>query len=525
MPVTRTKAQKSSEASRLRRLRDILGLTQREFAVEIKVAHGAIATWESGKQAMPGPVLKLLELYEEELGIGDAADGLSHLKTSFASRNFALSGAAGSAVVRATAMAFERMLANDERRNAITRRAHLAIGRRLVETLGELKGAAMKLGQTLGYLDFGISDEARAELASLQVMSRPMSPSAIASVFLEEFGEPPRRLFAEWTPQPFAAASIGQVHRARLRSGEEVAVKVQYPNIVAAIETDLRGAALVDTLSSIMFRGQERGTVIAEMRERFSEECDYRIEAENQEKFRRAHAGCPGLRIPRVYGEFTRRRVLVTSLERGDNFDTFLGRSSAAERNRAAATIWKFVIDSVFCHHMAHVDPHPGNFLFADGDVIVLDFGCVKNLPADLMSDWRDVLRAAVERRNDAVRNKLLTMGFVRDPQRYDLDAHCVLLLTFYEPWLTEQPFTFTPEFAARTWNEAMTDNPNKFRVNLPRDWVFINRMQFGLYGLLGKMGASGDFREPMMRLLYAPGEPRPAPIASRELALLRGRG
>src|SRR5215831_1949071 len=147
MAATRNKAHKTGEASRLRRLRDNLGLTQREFAVEIHVAHGAVAAWESGKQSMPGPVLKLLELYEEELGIGDDVDGLSTLKTSFASRNFALSRAAGGAVARATAMAFERLLANDEHRNAITRRAHVAIARRMVETLGELKGAAMKLGQ------------------------------------------------------------------------------------------------------------------------------------------------------------------------------------------------------------------------------------------------------------------------------------------------------------------------------------------------------------------------------------------
>jgi predicted unusual protein kinase regulating ubiquinone biosynthesis (AarF/ABC1/UbiB family)/DNA-binding XRE family transcriptional regulator len=525
MAATRNKTQRPGEASRLRRLRDMLGLTQREFAVEIKVAHGAIAAWEGGKQSMPGPVLKLLELYEEELGIGDDPDGLSRIKTSFASRNFALARTASSAVARATAMAFERLLANDEHRNAITRRAHVAIARHLVDTLGELKGAAMKLGQTLGYLDFGISEEARAELATLQVISKPMSPAAIATVFIEEFGEPPRRLFAEWTPQPFAAASIGQVHRARLHSGEEVAVKVQYPNIVAAIETDLRGAALVDTMSSLVFRGQERGIVMAEMRERFQEECDYRLEADNQERFRRAHAGCPGLRIPRVFEEFTRPRVLVTALEQGENLDSFLAHASAEQRNRAAAIIWRFVVDSVFRDHVAHVDPHPGNFLFADGDVVVLDFGCVKKLPAELMVDWRQLMRAVLEGRSEVVRTKLLEMGFVPDPRRYDLDAHYRLLLTFYEPSLSEQPFSFTPEFAQRNWHEAMTDNPNKFRINLPRDWVFINRMQFGLYGLLARLGASGDFREPLLRLLYEPGEPRPEPISVREFARLRGKG
>ena len=121
-----------------------------------------------------------------------------------------------------------------------------------------------------------------------------MSPAAVAQVFLEEFGEPPRKLFAEWSPTPFAAASIGQVHRARLASGEEVAVKVQYPEVVAAIDADLRSAAIFDRLSSLLFRGQERGAFMAELRERFTEECDYRIEAANQEEFRRRWAGRAG---------------------------------------------------------------------------------------------------------------------------------------------------------------------------------------------------------------------------------------
>jgi transcriptional regulator with XRE-family HTH domain len=231
MPRTRRKSLRQAEAARLRRLRTTLGLTQRELATEFNVAHGAIGAWESGKQTLPGPVIKLLDLYEQEIGIGEDDGGIVRLKTSMLARSAALSSTAAKASVQVAAMWLERMLANDEHRNAITARTHAAIARNIVSTLGDLKGVAMKVGQTLGYLDHALPESTRAEFATLQITSRPMSPAVVAQVFLEEFGETPRQLFAEWSPVPFAAASIGQVHRARLKSGEEVAVKVQYPAV------------------------------------------------------------------------------------------------------------------------------------------------------------------------------------------------------------------------------------------------------------------------------------------------------
>src|SRR5262245_23519644 len=132
----------------------MLGLTQREFALEMKVAHGAIAAWESGKQSPPGPVIKLLEIYEEELGVESPASAIVQLDTSVTMRTLALTGAAANGFVRAVATMFGRMLAPRNERKAITQRAHAAIARNLVTTLGNLKGAAMKVGQTLGYLDF-----------------------------------------------------------------------------------------------------------------------------------------------------------------------------------------------------------------------------------------------------------------------------------------------------------------------------------------------------------------------------------
>jgi predicted unusual protein kinase regulating ubiquinone biosynthesis (AarF/ABC1/UbiB family)/DNA-binding transcriptional regulator YiaG len=521
VPRSRPKRQRQHEASRLRRLRTTLGLTQRELAEEFHVAHGAISGWESGKQTLPGPILKLLELYEEELGIGANDNALVRLKTSMLARNVALSSAATAAILQCTAMWLQGMLSSDERRNAITARAHSAIARNIVATLGELKGVAMKLGQTLSYMGYALPEGMRAELATLQAASRPMSPAAISEIFLQEFGEPPRQLFSEWSSTPFAAASIGQVHRARLKSGEEVAVKVQYPAVADAMEADLRSAAVIDRLCGLLFRGQDRGSFLAEVRERFSEECDYFREAANQEEFRKLWAGKPGVRIPRVHHAFTRKRVLVSELVHGQTLECFASHASQSERNQAGATLWQFSYESMLRHGIFHADPHPGNFLFADGDVIVLDFGCVKRFPAELILSWRQILRAALERRRGDVYALLARSGIAPDMSRYDFDYHANAMLKFYVPWLRDERFRFTPQFAEDVWRAAVPDNPNKFRSNVPRDWFFADRLQFGLYMLLARLQVEAEFRQRILDLLYESNEPRPEEFSALEMSML----
>ena len=420
---SRAKSDRKSEAARLRRLRATLGLTQRELAVEFKVAHGAIAAWESGTRTLPGPAVRLLELYEEELSLGPD-DGLAKLKTTTAARTFALSKAAGGVMVRMAAATLERMLADDAHAGAITRRTQVAVARNVVEALGALKGVAMKVGQTFATWDFAIPDASQAELRTLLTSSRPMSPAAIAQVVLEELGAPPRQIFAEWSLTPFAAASIGQVHRARLPSGEEVAVKVQYPAIVDAVTANLQSAVLVDRLAGLLFRGQEPGVFVDELRERFLEECDYRLEAEHQESFRKTWLARPGVRIPRVYTELSTRRVLVTELCQAEGFESFVAGASRAAKNRAALTIGRFALESMFRHGRFNADQHPGNFLFEGGDVVFLDFGCVKRPAPAFAAAWRRFTRAALERDRQQARAAFIDMRMLLDPERYDYDYH-----------------------------------------------------------------------------------------------------
>jgi predicted unusual protein kinase regulating ubiquinone biosynthesis (AarF/ABC1/UbiB family)/DNA-binding transcriptional regulator YiaG len=513
-------------AARLRRVRDCLGLSQREMAAELDVAHGAVGLWESGARPVPGPVLRLMSLYEQDLGlpsvsVGSEPSPLDALSVSRTSRNAKLLRTAAGVAARATVLAFRRMFVDRERARVLSARTHATIAARMAERLGEMKGLAMKMGQSAGYLDFALPEEARAALASLCARSRPMAPSTVAEIFLGELGKSPRQLFAEWSPRPFAAASIGQVHRARLKSGELVAVKVQYPGIVEAIEADLKNLLLAERASALIFRGLDAGVFSAELRERFLEECDYLQEAANQRELRGLWSGCEGVFIPRVFEELTTSRILVTELATGDDFETFAARASQPEKDRASQIIYRFAYESIFRHGLFNADPNPGNYLFGGGGVTFLDFGCVKRFPADHLALWRAVVRAILERDFSRAAQLWIDSGYIPDPDGFDFAFHHRLSLSLHQPWLVERPFTFTHAFIERTWRMSWPENRNRFRLTTPKHWVFTYRLNWGLYAVLAKLGACGNWRSTMLDLLYREGEARPNPYSDSELALL----
>ncbi len=429
------------------------------------------------------------------------------------SRNAKLFRTAAGVAARATVLALGRMFVDRERARVLSARAHATIAARMAERLGEMKGLAMKIGQSAGYLDFALPEEARAALASLCVRSRPMAPSAVAEIVLGELGKSPRQLFAEWSPQPFAAASIGQVHRARLKSGELVAVKVQYPRIAEAIDADLKNVLLAERASALIFRGLDAGVFSAELRERFLEECNYLHEAANQRELRQMWSGCEGVFIPRVFEELTTSRILVTELATGDDFETFAARASQAEKDRAGHIIYRFAYQSIFRQGLFNADPNPGNYLFGNGGVTFLDFGCVKRFPTDHLALWRAVLRAILERDFSRAAQLWIESGYIPDPDGFDFAFHHRLSLHLHQPWLLERPFTFTPAFIERTWRMSWPENRNRFRLTTPKHWVFTYRLNWGLYAVLAKLGARGDWRSMMLDLLYRDGEARPGSL------------
>jgi predicted unusual protein kinase regulating ubiquinone biosynthesis (AarF/ABC1/UbiB family) len=517
-------------AGRLRRLREAIGFSQRELAKEFGVAHGAVGLWEAGRRDLPGPVRRLIEIYEQELGITlddppggeDASEPpLRAIPGSVPARALAWSRTAAGAA-RSAGRVVASGWGGRPAAGKLGERLQEAMADQVVQNLGEMKGLAMKLGQIAGYLDFHAPAAVRDRFATLHTWSRPMSPATVAQVFVEELGRGPGRVFAAWSASPMAAASIGQVHRARLANGQEVAVKVQYPRIVQAVRADLAGAHLLQRAAALIFRGPELGPVVEELRERFLEECDYRLEASHQERFRQLWAGRPGFVIPRIFGDLSTERILVSELVEGEPLESFARRASQVERDRAGERLFDFMYGSMFRHGLFNADPHPGNYLFASDRVAFLDFGCVKRLSPEALHLSRTSARAIFERDVATLRQIGVSAGVIRQPGRFDHLAQHRLNIALYEPFLREGRRRFTREYLARTWRMMWLENPNRFRTNLPRDWVFLLRLQWGLYSILADLGAESDWRARLMDLVYEPGQARPRPYAEEELAFIR---
>ena len=224
--------------------------------------------------------------------------------------------------------------------------------------LGEMKGAFMKIGQMVSYLDEGLPEAVRDTLATLQQDAPGMTPELSASVIRAELGNDPERVFAKWDPVPIAAASIGQVHRAMLHDGTNVAVKVQYPGVDEAIRADLVNTDFLFRALGVLFPGLDPKPIIEELRTRLVEELDYRLEADNQRLFADWYAGHPFIHVPRVFDELCTERVLTTELAEGERFEV-VEQWSQDERNMAAETIFRFVFRSIY--RLARVQRRPAS--------------------------------------------------------------------------------------------------------------------------------------------------------------------
>jgi predicted unusual protein kinase regulating ubiquinone biosynthesis (AarF/ABC1/UbiB family) len=246
--------------------------------------------------------------------------------------------------------------------------------------LQNLRGPMMKLGQALSMQTHALGSEWIEELSGLQMQAPPMHPTLMRAQFKGALGKYPEEIFQSFEPEPFAAASLGQVHWAVTKRGEKVAVKIQYPAIRDAIESDfnmLRTAAFPARLT-----GHLPDSVILETQRGILEETDYRREAANIEFFRKHLRALPFMRLPTVYPELSSDQVLTMSPVRGLRAPDFLKTKPSQElRDKLGSALMRLFFFQLFRIQALHSDPHPGNYLFdSDGTIGLVDFGCVKYL-------------------------------------------------------------------------------------------------------------------------------------------------
>ncbi|MGA9277241.1 ABC1 kinase family protein, partial [Ilumatobacter sp.] len=397
--------------------------------------------------------------------------------------------------------AARKTFASSERREGLDRQREFRTATQVADELGQMKGALMKLGQMASYLDDGLPEPMRIALAQLQSDAPPMSTELARATVESELGAPIDELFVEFDPEPIAAASIGQVHRAIVidDDGAEraVAVKVQYPGVGEAIASDLRNADMLGALLKQSFGGLDPAEMVDEIRIRLIDEVDYDLEATNQRQFADYYRGHPFIRIPDVVDRYCTSRILTTDLVDGYRWSEMLDRGQET-RDRVGEIIFRFVFRSLYRFGAFNGDPHPGNYLFHDdGTVTFLDFGLVKHFTADELSMFASMVEAAAVD-HDAVEFRRIVeeAGMLLPDAPVDTDDVGTYFSLFYDTVRNDAEMTWTREYANSVVRHTFDrSSPISQYATVPRAFVFIQRINLGLYALLGELGARGNYR------------------------------
>jgi predicted unusual protein kinase regulating ubiquinone biosynthesis (AarF/ABC1/UbiB family) len=423
-------------------------------------------------------------------------------RTSRAARNIELArmGVGIGSVFAATNA--RKLFASAERRVELDEQLKLRTAEHVAERLGHMKGALMKIGQMASYLDDGLPEPVRLALAELQSNAPPMSSELAAEVITAELGAPPEKIFVEWDPEPIAAASIGQVHRAVIideHTGKEraVAVKVQYPGVADAIESDLKNTDLLGLFLSQSFNSLDPSEMVAEIKERLTEELDYTRERDNQQRFVDFYRGHPFISIPEVVHPLCTPRVLTTELAVGSTWAEALTWDQP-QRDLIGESLFRFVFRSLYRMRAFNGDPHPGNYLFhGDGRITFLDFGLVRYFNDREIALFGNLVRAAALDHDPAEFRRLVEDGGLLLPGApVDTEDVGEYFYDFYAPVGEDATMRWTKEYASGIVRHTFDrSSPIAQYATVPRAFVFIQRINLGLYALLGDLAATGNYR------------------------------
>jgi predicted unusual protein kinase regulating ubiquinone biosynthesis (AarF/ABC1/UbiB family) len=415
----------------------------------------------------------------------------------------------------------------EESRSVANERRRMEAAERVVEVLGQMKGPAMKIGQMASVLDLGgmPPDEAQrlqAKLGELRDHAPQASFKEMRKVIEQDLGESIGDLFAEFDPNAAAAASIGQVYRARLHDGREVAVKVQYPGMGAAVRADLQNLALIMRAAQRFAPGIDPATTASELRERISEELDYEHEAQAQRAFARRWRRHPFIVIPNVVTRLSRTRVLVSEWVDGVGFEQ-IKEAPQGTRDRVGEIVLRFFLGSLYRFGQFSGDPHPGNFrLLGDGRVAFLDFGMTKRVARTRIDAELAVIRSALERDANTVHAGLSTLGFF-DPGDPRFDRELVLEhVRAINAWYADdKPVTLNPPYVSALLAHA-GDPRSKYwdlmkNETIPAESLLSSRMQIMTLATVGQLSATANWHRIMSEWLYGSLPASPLGLAEAE--------
>jgi len=379
----------------------------------------------------------------------------------------------------------------DTRRDAL-HKLHLENAERVVDTMGALKGAAMKVGQSLALATDGLNlpPEVSRILGKLNDKAEPVPFDIIKASIEKELDGSLSSLFVDFDEEPLGTASLAQAHAARLTDGRRVVVKVLHHGIEDSVDSDLRALRGILVAGQVLRRPKEElDNAFAEIRERLFEELDYYQEAANLEFFR-THLRLDGVRVPATVPSLSTGRVLTMERLNGANLDTFLESASPEARRRAGVAVAHSFHDMFYRLRALHADPHGGNYLFEhDGTVGLIDFGCVKRFDVYWVAEYARMAKALVENRPLDCRRHARELGILMSDADEAFDATWALGDAIAGPLRAESHLIDHTDQTLDNVKKAVPALLKRSDVQGPRHVIYLHRTLGGIYGMLRKLG------------------------------------
>ena len=445
-------------------------------------------------------------------------------------RTAKIGGLAAGQAIRQAGTRAANVARSKERGDAALERRQIEAAEQIVAALGTMKGAAMKLGQVMSFLDVGLvpeeyRDEFQRKLAALRDAAPTVTFKEMRKVIEAELDDPIDEVFETFDEEPIAAASIGQVYRARLQDGRDVAVKVQYPGVAAAVRADMQNLGLILRLAKRIAPGMDPQAIGREISERIEEELDYELEAQNQRTLARIFRNHPFIVVPPVVTSLSRERVLVSEYVEGTGFED-LKTYSQEDRDRIGEILFRFYFGCLYRHGQFSGDPHPGNSrLMDDGRMAFFDFGLFKRMPPGAVELEMSVARAIIEGDSATIMRLGTEVGFFPEPEKFDPErvlAHFRAATSWYT---VDHEVELTPEYATQVLID-MSDPRSEYFGQLrhesaPPDHIFGRRMEVLTLAVLSQLHATGNFHRIAREWFY---DDEPATELGRQEAAFYSR-
>lgn len=367
----------------------------------------------------------------------------------------------------------------------------------LADTFGRLKGGMMKVGQILSLIS-DVSPKFVNPLRRMNLVAERSEAHGINEIIREQLGDAPENIFDEWSADPIAIGSVGQVYKARLKSGEVVCVKVQHPGIEESLRSDLKLLRVVKPVIRRLFPMGNAVAIYDEIRTLLLSELDYDLEIKNQEAFKQIFEGHSGILVPKVYKSYSSKKIITTEFVDGLSFDVFLKTSTQYERNQAGRNIAEAFLTSIWPHGHFNCDPHPNNYVFLEeGRIALLDFGSVRRWNFDFVKAWGEIILAAIDGDADACHRAWVASGGYKADQPVDRKMLLSLSRTMSEPVIANADYSFNRDFVRRN-SDAMYLANTKLKkfFSPPPESTMLMRFAWGLYSVLADLNATDNWHK-----------------------------